>query len=370
MRDEPPDFQDFVDFDADTWTPNDKDLTEPRILSAAQFISEFVAPDFIIDDLIQRGRIYSLTGRTGDGKSAIALAMSVAKGTGKPFGDRAVEKGRVVFLAGENPDDIRARFIMQCEHAGVSPRETDVHFVAGTFDIIKAINALRQKLLAIGGADLIIVDTLAAYFQGDEENSNTQLGGFARNLRQLCNLAGNPAVLVCCHPTKGASRKSDMIPRGGGAFLAEVDGNLCCFSEDKVTTELHWTGKLRGTGFEPMSFRMERRTSEAVKDRRGRLIPSVVAVAMNDEEIETAQKVQLSDQDHLLETMLNHPKASFADWCDKLGWLTPNRDPLKSKLHRRMEELVADKLARQVRGGRYVLTKLGTSEAKKIMGIQ
>jgi hypothetical protein len=63
---------------------------------------------------------------------------------------------------------------------------------------------------------------------------------------------------------------------GGSAFLNEVDGNLTLWaSEDKTT--LHWQGKFRGPEFEPMSCQMETKTSSAVVDSRGRLMPSVVA---------------------------------------------------------------------------------------------
>ena len=38
-------------------------------------------------------------------------------------------------------------------------------------------------------------------------------------------MPGEPCVIVACHPVKNAS-DDNLIPRGGGAFLNEVDGNL------------------------------------------------------------------------------------------------------------------------------------------------
>ena len=44
--------------------------------------------------------------------------------------------------------------------------------------------------------------------------------------RTLTTLPGGPCVLVLCHPIKHVSEPEQLLPRGGGAFLAEVDGNL------------------------------------------------------------------------------------------------------------------------------------------------
>ena len=52
---------------------------------------------------------------------------------------------------------------------------------------------------------LIIIDTQAAFFPGDDENSNTQIGEFFRVVRRkMTMLHGGPAVIVLCHPTKNA----------------------------------------------------------------------------------------------------------------------------------------------------------------------
>jgi hypothetical protein len=50
---------------------------------------------------------------------------------------------------------------------------------------------IRTEIKQIGPVSLIIVDTAAAYFEGDDENSNTQFGDYARRtLRPLTTMAG------------------------------------------------------------------------------------------------------------------------------------------------------------------------------------
>jgi hypothetical protein len=70
----------------------------------------------------------------------------------------------------------------------------------------------------------------------------------------LTTLPGGPCVLALCHPIKHVIDPNQLLPRGGGAFLNEVDGNLSAWKRDEDIVELHHTGKLRGPGFEPISF--------------------------------------------------------------------------------------------------------------------
>jgi hypothetical protein len=64
------------------------------------------------------------------------------------------------------------------------------------------------------------------------------MGTYARQLRRFTTMPGGPTVLVNCHPVKNAS-SDNLLPRGGGAFLAEVDGNLTCTRNDTVVSA-HW----------------------------------------------------------------------------------------------------------------------------------
>ena len=97
--------------------------------------------------------------------------------------------------------------------------------------------AMRRMNAAVevdkrGGVDFVIIDTSAAYCLKDDENSNPQMGAHARMLRAMTKLPGGPCVLVLCHPIKHATDPSQLVPRGGGAFLAEMDGNLTIWRHD------------------------------------------------------------------------------------------------------------------------------------------
>ena len=335
------------------------------ILSGPDFVAGFVAPEYVVEGIIQRGSLYSLTARTGHGKTALCVDLTFAFAHGRDFAGQEVEQGNVCFLVGENPDDVRARFLVAAEAYGLAVTEA-MEFIPHVFSIEEKFEVIQAKAEEVGGFIAVIVDTSAAYFQGDDENSNNQVGNHARGLRHLTSLEGRPAVIVPCHPIKNAS-KENLLPRGGGAYIAEVDGGLTLWSDDNgKTTQLHWQGKLRGVGFEPLDFELVTKTSDKVKDKKGRLIPSVVALPITEEKANEMSKDARSDEDALLDMMLNWPKGSYAQWCEQLDWMSEKGTPRKSKINRIMESLKSDKLVHRYRG-RYKLTEAGRKEAEKAL---
>ena len=338
------------------------ELSGIKIISGPEFVAGFVAPEYIVDGIIQRGQLYTLTGKTGHGKTCIAIYLTFCFAHGVLFAGHEVEQGNVCYLVGENPDDVRARVMVAAEAYGLEIVDA-MNFIPQVFSIDENFATLKATAEDVGGFTAVIVDTSAAYFQGDEENSNTQLGNHARLLRSLTTLEGKPAVIVPCHPVKNPS-KDNLLPRGGGAYTAEVDGNLTLWSDnDGKTTQLHWQGKLRGPGFEPVDLELITKTSEKVIDKNERLIPSVVAQPISEEKAIELGKEARSDEDALLEMMLSWQSGSYASWCEKLRWLGATGAPQKSRLFRVMDRLKEDGLVKKYRG-KYTLTKDGRKEAE------
>jgi hypothetical protein len=335
------------------------ELVSSLVITAGEFIRGFIPPEYLIDGIMQRGYLYSLTARTGAGKTAIAMYLSQCIARGKPVAGQEVKQGSVLFLAGENPDDIRARFLVLANAVGFDPGAIPIHFIAGVVDIAQSMPTIRAAAETISDLVLVIVDTAAAYFVGDEPNNNAQQGAYARVLRELSFLPGKPAVLVNCHPTKNASREN-LTPMGGSAFLNEVDGNLTLWaSEDKTT--LHWQGKFRGPEFEPLSFQMETKTSSAVIDSKGRLMPSVVAAPISDAELERGEREQETEENKLLAVIGMNSGLPIRALAQKANFLSPAGKPLKSKVGRLCHSLASDKLI-VLKRGHYRITKEGKAE--------
>lgn len=79
--------------------------------ASAEFCAARTPADYLIDGSLRDGWLYTLTGPTGHGKSAVALAMAYAIARGGYLGSNEIKQGSVLFLAGENADDIRERWI-------------------------------------------------------------------------------------------------------------------------------------------------------------------------------------------------------------------------------------------------------------------
>jgi hypothetical protein len=252
-------------------------LVTPRtngvaFLSAEEFVADYRPKRPLIRAWdLKPGWLYSLTAPTGSAKTAIALseAMQLAR-----------EGKRVAYLAGENPDEIRARVILMRSKLRVTELPPTLVFVDGTFNLKAALDHVRSEVQAMGGADLIVVDTSPAFqvvAGAAEENSNTEQLAWAFILRQLTKLEGTPAVLALCHPVKKPQNVEDLLPRGGGSFLAEVDGNyaswLSAEDGDRKFFDFSWTCKFRGS-FEPLPYVVEITTCDALADPDGNSIKS------------------------------------------------------------------------------------------------
>lgn len=273
-----------------------------RILTKADFIRGFVPPDYLVEGVLQRRYVYSLTARTGDGKTAVALHLANLIGSTWPdhlLGPHPVDKGRVLYLAGENPDDLRMRMIADDALKGRDGSNDRIIVIPGIFDIEEMYETLVLEAKKSGNIECVVVDTSAAYFLRDNENDNPQMGAHARMLRKLTTLPGGPCVIVLCHPAKHVSEQSHLMPRGGGAFLAEVDGNLTLWRNEGMI-DLWWTGKLRGPGFEPITFRLEKIKTTALVDSKGRMMSTVRAVPVTNQEMDDHQQAERSDEDRLL----------------------------------------------------------------------
>jgi hypothetical protein len=332
----------------------------PLLLNASQFVAGFTPPEYLVDGIIQRGYLYSLTARTGHGKTAVDMYIAQAIARGQPMHGKEVLGGTVLFLAGENPDDIRARFLVLADEFRFDLGNIKIRFIDGVVDVAASLPRIQAEAATIPDLRLVIVDTAAAYFNGDDTNNNSQQGAYARLLRQLTFLPGKPTVLVNCHPVKNAAR-DNLLPMGGSAFLNEIDGNLTLWANADRQTTLHWLGKFRGPEFEPITFEMETVSSDRVKDAKGRKMPSVVAKPVSEIKLQFAEAKTEREEITLLNFIAGNKNASIADLAIKCNFISAAGNPQKSKVFAMCGRLVEDKLLEK-RGNKYRITNKGKKE--------
>ncbi len=341
--------------------------TEPLpdlIQSSGDFVRGFVPPDYLLDGVLQKQFCYSITAQTGVGKTTVAMLIAGHVACGRRQGNLDVEKGTVLYFAGENPTDVQMRWLGLTHAMRLDPETTDVHFVPGATPLSGIASRITTEVTAKGlKLALVVVDTAAAYFEGDDENSNTQAVEHARRMRSLTTLPGGPTVLILCHPTKRAAA-DDLIPRGGGAFLNEVDGNIALRKQDTVIgAEVQ--GKFRGREFSPIHFELNTVYHPILKDARGRDIPTVVARVIDENAKQRMADANQSHENRLLQLIFDQPGASLRTLATAMGWVDPKGQPQAMRVSRACEALAKDKLVQKHRNA-WHCTSAGEKELNRM----
>lgn len=336
------------------WTP------PPRIITGDAHVGSYAPPSWLVDGVVQRGRLYACTSLTAHGKTAVALYLACMIHCGRMVGSLDVFKGNVLYLAGENPSDLAARMLGMCVHYKIPSLQLPYVLPAAFPLTVEEADALKQEISDLGrDFALIVGDTAASFFGGDDENDNVQAGHYARTWRTLCACPGGPAVMPLCHPVKNAAR-DNLLPRGGGAFLNELDGNLVLWSSELgERTSLHWQGKIRGPDFQALDFRLIR-VATGLHDDKNRPEMTVVAEPMPDDVAASQSRQQRANEDAVLKALHQHPDWSYATIAADIGWMDQGNNPEKWRVQRAILSLADDRLiAQAAKGAPWRLTKLG-----------
>ena len=282
------------------------------------------------------------------------------------------KNGKVMYFAGENDVDISARWILLCEKHNVKPEDVDVVFMPTlqTLSDETFQRALDRRSQALWPRGLDVRGYERGLLRHGRENTNTQILAHAKVLRSFIkSLPGKPTVIVLCHPVKSPNM-DNLLPRGGGAFVDEIDGNLCCkMVPGTMLVDLHTHGKFRGVEFDPLSFRLISATSDKLVDRvTGTSIPSVYAQELDDAQREAVTERSGNDQDALLDLLLKSPGVSQAELAAKLEWFDGKGDPYKVKVGRLLTKALLPKgLVEKDNHDKWKLTQKGEKVAKTVV---
>jgi hypothetical protein len=335
--------------------PNDPDgatasEAKPNFRTVKEFCAEFRPISYAVAGLMREGSLYTVTGRTGEGKTSLLVVLALAVATGrKELIGRQVKRGRVAFCTAENPDDLRMRLMVACFVFNI-----DLDVVGA--DIIISDNrvtpeAIGEWIKASGETfTLIIVDTWQAYFDGKDANNPTQAVDFTRRFRPLAGLKGLPVIIVAAHPVKNAS-DDNLRPYGGGSTLNEVDGNFTMLRDETGLYRFHWLGKIRGLPFDPLYFKIDKLGSPEVITIEDVQVRMPVMFPIGEDDVE-ARENRLAQRDlDLLKAIAADPAGSERKWA--IGLNTTRRAVMMALKRLGKERLVA-KSAR-----RWILSKDG-----------
>ncbi len=201
--------------------------TYPQQESPFSFVSAAKMPvnpiAWLVDGYIEEDAIAVMYGAPGKGKSFLALDVSCCIASKTLFHGRQVKPGAVFYIAGEGHNGL-ARRLRAWAHLNQQDMPELLFISEAAAELSSSISATHvaeavQQLADATGETpvLIVIDTLARNFGGDE-NSATDMGQFVRNADTL-RRRWNATVLIVHHSGKDGDRGA----RGSSALKGAAD---------------------------------------------------------------------------------------------------------------------------------------------------
>jgi hypothetical protein len=183
---------------------------------------------FLVENLLEAGRLYEFFGKWKSGKSLVAADMAAHLSIGRPWLGRRVVTSLVVYIAGEAVDDITGRFAAWRLRNGVTGAQpvyvrTHPASLADGEDadwIASEVEALSSR--HPGLPVLLIVDTLARNLGPGVAEDGEGMSAFGNNLQdRIVKRLGCTCIVV--HHTGHMEQSRS---RGGSQWHAVLDGSF------------------------------------------------------------------------------------------------------------------------------------------------
>ncbi|WP_247181945.1 helicase RepA family protein [Escherichia coli] len=233
---------------------------------------------YVIKGLIPAESLCSTYGASGSYKSFLAISWSCHVATGMAWGGRRVSKGAVIYIAGEGSMGVKRRVkAWEITHdkvvtdlcivnAPVFPASPDyVEQVIRTAGLVKSRTGENVRL--------IVIDTLARCFGGNDENDSRDMGAFIQGCDAIKQATG-ATVLVVHHSGKDETKGA----RGSSAFRAALDAEYRISRENSEVTALVAACTKMKDAEEPKESAYDLKSVEVFTDIDGEEIVSMVVI--------------------------------------------------------------------------------------------
>lgn len=301
-------------------------LTAPgplRLYSTAELLN-LPAPTWLIDRIMPAGGLVALYGPPGCGKSFVALDVAFSIATGKQWQGHPVEPGHVLYLAAEGGAGMSKRARAWLTSNQVKASQTNMAWLIESVPVHVDSDQMTVLLERIqfeidDTPDLVIVDTLARCFDG-EESETGDMGRFIAGVDHLRAELGC-TVLVIHHTRLAGDRE-----RGNTAFRGAADAMLSVEKDGNDIT-ISCTKQKDAEEFAPIHLEL---TSVADTD-------SCVVVGASDNPRVDAELTLM------LEALASRQPCTWDEWIE--GVLLP-----KSRIFYHIQRLKQQKLVRKEDG--------------------
>lgn len=208
-------------------------LTQPgpiRLYSTEELL-QMPPPTWLIKPILPSGGLVGLYGQPGSKKSFVALDIALSVASGRPWLDTyEVQKGYVVYIGAEGGTGIGKRVKAWLTHRQVGSSQLQIAWLIESIPVHVDSEQMELLLKRINDEieerpSLIIIDTLARCFDGDE-NTQLDMGRFIGGIDTIRHTFGT-TVLVVHHTRLDGDRE-----RGNTAFRGAADTMIAQTSED------------------------------------------------------------------------------------------------------------------------------------------
>ena len=229
-------------------------------------------PDPLIENVVDKGACVLIYGKPNVGKTFVTYTMARCVAAGKPFGDKPVEQGAVLYIQCEGHAGLRRR--RRALRAYFKDGNIPLVFLKASVNLVKSA-ADRQWLAdqiqaveARTGQDvaLVVIDTLSAAAPGMDENAAGEVSAALAAMKGFTCDRGITLAIIH-HEGKNSSGG----PRGSSAFSGNVDTVIHVTEGSIVSDKARESAKL-----EPLPFTLEILT--VGQTQKGRPVTSCVAV--------------------------------------------------------------------------------------------
>ena len=154
-------------------------VKRPSILSLAD-LDALPAPTWLVHGLVPEQSLVVPYGPPKAGKTFVILSMALHIAAGRPWFDRPVQAGAVVYIAGEGVGGLSMRLrAMRDKYAigvdvpfWVVPRAVNFRLPAE----VNALESIIRETVGTAQVRLVVIDTLARAMPGADENSAQEVG--------------------------------------------------------------------------------------------------------------------------------------------------------------------------------------------------
>lgn len=231
--------------------------------------------DYVMKHILPAQSLCSIYGPSGSYKSFLAVSWACHIAAGRPWAGRKVTPGAVLYVVGEGGVGVPRRIRAWEQIQGISADNLYLVnrpvFPVRQSEINEVLVAARQVESECGfPVRLVVIDTLARCFGGNDENDARDMGAFIEGCDTIKQKTG-ATVLVVHHSGKDEAKGA----RGSSSFRAALDAEFNVKREGEGQALILSCTKMKDAE-EPERKAYDLRTAELYTDEDGEMVCSLM----------------------------------------------------------------------------------------------